>query len=53
MEYEKKILWKSMAAINCLVIYILQNILFCLTEEKNSYRFGTTWDWEWTNDDKM
>ncbi len=39
------ILWKSMAAVNCFVTNILQNILFlCSTEERNSHRFGTTWN---------
>ncbi len=33
---------------DCLV---LQNIFFCVQQERNSYRFGTTWGW--VKDDKM
>ncbi len=32
--YEKKILWKSMATINCLLTNILQNIFFCVQQKK-------------------
>jgi len=43
----KKILRKSMWPFNCLVTDILQNILFCVVQQtkdqRNSYRFGTTW----------
>jgi len=37
---------KSMGTIKCLVTNIL---LLRLTEERNSYRFGTTWE----NDDRI
>ncbi len=30
---------------------IFQNIYFFLTEERNSYVFGSTWGWE--NDDRI
>ncbi len=35
-------LWKSTVPINCLVTNILQNILVCVQQKKNSYRFGIT-----------
>ncbi len=33
---------KSIVPINCLVTNILQNILVCVQQKKNSYRFGIT-----------
>ncbi len=37
------LLWKSMATNNCLVTKISKYLLLCSTEERNSYRFETTW----------
>ncbi len=34
---EKKILWKSMATVNCLVTNILQNIFFCVQQKKEAH----------------
>ncbi len=43
---DKKRLWKSMAIVNC---FVYQNdslyLILCLTEERHSYRFGTSWGW--------
>ncbi len=45
----KKILWKSLGT-NCLVTHSSKWHL-CSTEERNSFRFKTTW--EWINDDRI
>ncbi len=37
------ILWKSMATVNSMISHILHNLLSCSTEERNSHRFGPTW----------
>ncbi len=43
---------KSMSIINYLVKHTVQKyILLCLTEDRNSYRFGTTWGW--VNDNRI
>jgi len=33
-SWKKKILWKSMGVVNCLVTHILQNIFFCVQQKK-------------------
>jgi len=39
------LLWKSMAAVNCLLAFFKKYLHLCSTEERNSYRFGTTSVW--------
>jgi len=34
---ESRILWKSMATVNCLVTNILQNIFFCVQQNKETH----------------
>ncbi len=34
---EKKMLWKSMATINCLVTNIFQNIFYCVPQRKETH----------------
>ncbi len=34
-----------MATSNCFVTHIIQKHLLCSTEERNEYRFATTWGW--------
>jgi len=45
----KKILWKSMESINCFGYPYSSKYSLCSTEERNSSRFGTTWDWVHNN----
>jgi len=33
----KKILWKLMATVNCLVTNIIQNIFFCVQQKKETH----------------
>ncbi len=40
---------QSLGTRNCLVTYILQNIILCSAEERNAYRFGITWEKWWQN----
>ncbi len=40
-----------MATINCFVTSILQSVIFYVQQNKNSYMFGTTW--EWVNNDRI
>ncbi len=48
---DKKILWMSMGPKTVWLPTFFKYLILCYREERNSYRFGTTWGW--VNDDTI